>query len=76
LDLEANHQGLEGEIEYNHENGREYAEITKTPYRNLMFNRGVLRTEERLIGYMLFLPQGVVKHEVWTSDLQRRHIYR
>ncbi len=39
LDLEANHQGPKGEIEYNHENGREYARITQTPYQNLMLDR-------------------------------------
>jgi hypothetical protein len=39
LDLEAYHQGLERETEDNHENRKEYAKITKTPYRNLMFNK-------------------------------------
>jgi hypothetical protein len=48
LDLEANYQGLEGEIENNHENGREYAEIKKTSYQNLMFDRKILRIEEDL----------------------------
>jgi len=30
LDLEVNCQGLKGELENNHENGKEYAGITKT----------------------------------------------
>jgi hypothetical protein len=32
LDLEANHQGLKGETEDNHENGKEYAKIIESPY--------------------------------------------
>jgi hypothetical protein len=39
LGLEANHQGFEGELKDNHENEREYARITKTPYQNLMLDR-------------------------------------
>jgi hypothetical protein len=47
LDLVANCQGLEGEIENNHENGKEYEGITKTPYQHLMLERQVMRTKER-----------------------------
>jgi hypothetical protein len=43
LDLEANCQSLEKEIENNLENGKEYARITKTPYQNLMLDRQKLR---------------------------------
>jgi hypothetical protein len=50
LDLEANRQGPEGETKYNHENGREYARITKTPYWNLTFDKQVLKIKERLVG--------------------------
>jgi hypothetical protein len=32
----------------------------KTPYRNLMLDRRVLKTNEILAGHMLFLPQEVV----------------
>jgi hypothetical protein len=32
LDSEANFQGLENQVEDNHENGREYVQIPKTPY--------------------------------------------
>ncbi len=39
LDLEANCQGPEGEIESNHENGREFVGITRTSYQNLMLER-------------------------------------
>jgi hypothetical protein len=42
--LEANSQGLEEETKDNHENGREYVEITQTPYRNQMLNKQVLKT--------------------------------
>ncbi len=76
LDLEANHQGPKGEIEYNHENGREYARITQTPYQNLMLDRWILRTKERPAKHMLFLPQEVVRSEVWIGGLQRKHSYR
>jgi hypothetical protein len=34
LDLEANRQVIEREIEDNLENGKEYVGITETPYRN------------------------------------------
>jgi hypothetical protein len=36
-----------------------------------MLDIWVLGTKERPVGHMLFLPQKVVRHEVWTSDLQR-----
>jgi len=42
--LEANREGLEGKTKDNHENGREYARITQTPYQNMMLDRRVLRT--------------------------------
>ncbi len=58
--MEANCQGLEGEIEDNHENGREYAKIIETPYRNQMLDKQVLRTEKRLTWHMSFLSQEVV----------------
>jgi len=43
--------------------------ITKTPYLNLMLDKQVLKTKERLTGHMSFLPQEVVRHEVWTGGL-------
>jgi len=76
LDLEANHQGLEKETKDNHENGKEYAGITQTPYRNLMLDRRILRIEERLARCRSFLPQEVVRCEVWIGRFQRRHNYR
>ncbi len=76
LDLEANRQITEREIKDNLENGEEYVGIIKTPYRNLMLDRQVLRTKERHVRHMLFLPQEVVRHEVWIGGLQRRHSYR
>jgi hypothetical protein len=39
LNLEANCQGPEGEIKDNHENGKEYGGITRTPYHNLMLDK-------------------------------------
>jgi hypothetical protein len=66
LDLEANCQVIERQIKDNLENGEEYARITKTPYQNLMLNKQVLRTKERHVGHWSFLPQEVVRREVWT----------
>jgi hypothetical protein len=56
LDLEADCQSLEGKTKDNHENGKEYVRITKTPYRNLMLDIRVLRTKERLARHRSFLP--------------------
>jgi hypothetical protein len=39
LDLEANWQVIERQIEDNLENGEEYVGLTETPYRNLMLDR-------------------------------------
>ncbi len=64
LDLEANCQGPEGEIESNHENGREFVGITRTSYQNLMLERWILRTEKSTIWHKLLLPQEVLRHEV------------
>jgi len=67
LDLEANHQVTKRETKNNLENGEVYVGITKISYRNLMFDRRILRIKERLARHMSFLPQEVVRHEVWTS---------
>jgi len=45
LDLEANRQVIESQIEDNLENGKEHAWLTKTPYWNLMLVRWVMRTK-------------------------------
>ncbi len=50
-------------------NGKEYAGLTETPYWNLMLDSWVLRIEKNPTGHMLFLPQEVVQHEVWTGGL-------
>jgi hypothetical protein len=50
LDLEVNWQVIEKQTEDNHENGKEYARLTKTPYQNLMLDIQVLKTEERPVG--------------------------
>jgi hypothetical protein len=47
----------------------EFARLTKTPYRNLMLDKKVLRIEERLVGHKPFLPREVVQHEIWTKRL-------
>ncbi len=64
MDLEANCQGRDKQTKKNHENGKEYVEITKIPYWNLMLDKQVLRIEERLARHRSFLPQEVVRHEV------------
>jgi hypothetical protein len=65
--LEANRQVTERKKKDNLENGKEYVGITKTPYLNLMLDKQVLKTKKRLTGHRSFLPQEVVRHEVWTS---------
>jgi len=35
----------------------EFARLTKTPYRNLMLDKKVLRIEEILVGHKPFLPE-------------------
>jgi hypothetical protein len=76
LDLEANCQVTKQETEENLENGKEYVGITKIPYRNLMLDRRVLIIEERLAGHRLFLPQKVVRCEVWIGGLHKMHSYK
>jgi len=53
----------------NLENGKKYVGFTKTSYLNMMLGKQVLRIEERPARYMSFLPQEVVRHEVWTRGL-------
>jgi hypothetical protein len=76
LDLEANRQVIKRQIEDNIENGEEDARLTETPYRNLMLDKWVLRTKERQVRHMLFLPQKVVWWDLWARVLQRRHSSR
>ncbi len=40
-----------------------------------MLDKRVLRTKERLARRKPFLPQEVVRREVWTGDFQTRHNY-
>jgi hypothetical protein len=75
LDLEANHRGLEGETKYNHENGKEYVGITQTPYQNLILHMRVLKIEKKPSRHKPFLPQEVVRCEVWNGGFQRMHNY-
>jgi len=67
--LEVNHQGPKREILKNHKNGREYVRITKTPYWNLMLDMQVMRKKERHARHKSFLPQEVVRRDVWTNGL-------
>jgi hypothetical protein len=60
LDLEANQQVIESQTKDNFENGKEYVGLIETPYQNLMLDKRVLRTEERPIGHISFLPQEMV----------------
>jgi hypothetical protein len=39
----------------------------ETPYWNLMFDRQMLRIEEKPTGHMSFLPQDMVWQDVWTK---------
>jgi hypothetical protein len=41
-----------------------------------MLDRWVLGTKEKHVGHILFLPQKVIRHEVWTGGFQRRHNYK
>jgi hypothetical protein len=71
--LEANYQVIESQIENNLENGEEYARLIKTPYQNLILDRQILKTEERLAKHMSILPQEVIRWDIWIEGLQRRH---
>ncbi len=61
LALEANRQITKWKTEDNLENGEEYVEISKNPYRNLMLDKWVLRIKKKPTKHILFLPQEVVK---------------
>ncbi len=67
--MEANHQVIEQKTQDNLENGEEYVGITKTPYWNIMLDKRVLKIVERPAGHMSFLPQEVVRREVWIGGL-------
>jgi hypothetical protein len=41
-----------------------------------MLDKQVLKTKEKHVGHMSFLPQEVVQCEIWIGGLQRRHSYR
>jgi hypothetical protein len=41
-----------------------------------MLDRQVMRTKERLVGHRSFLPQELVRREVWTSGLHKRRSYK
>jgi hypothetical protein len=41
-----------------------------------MLDTQVLKIEERHVRHMSFLPQELVRHEVWIGGFQRRHNYR
>ncbi len=76
MDLEANCQVPEGQIENIHENGRKYVQIIKIPYQNLMLDRQVLIIENKPIRHKKNLPLKLVRRGVWTSGFQRRHNYK
>ncbi len=61
MDLEANQQVIENQTKDNFENGKEYVGLIETPYQNLMLDKRVLRTKERPIGHISFLPQEMVR---------------
>ncbi len=74
--MEENQQIIERQKKDNLENGEEYVGLTKPPYQNLMLDKWILKTKERLIGHKSFLPQDVVWHEVWIGGFQKRHNYK
>jgi hypothetical protein len=39
----------------------------------MMLDKRVLRREERHVGHMSFLPQEVVRWDIWIEGLKRRH---
>jgi len=45
--------------------------ISKFDVREMNFE-----SRKKTIGHKLLLPQEVVRHEVWTSGLYRKHSYR
>jgi hypothetical protein len=73
LDLEANRQVNKNQTEDKFENGKEYARLIETPYQNLMLDRRVLRTKERLVKHRSFRPQEVVWWDIWIGGFQRKH---
>jgi hypothetical protein len=74
--LEANCQITERQTKENLENGEEYTGLIETPYQNMMLDRQVLKTEEKLARHMSILSQEVVRRKVWTSSLQKKHNYK
>jgi hypothetical protein len=54
LDSEANWQVIEKLIKHNSKNGEEYARLIETPLQNLMLDRRVLITKERLAKHKSF----------------------
>jgi hypothetical protein len=74
LDLEANRQGPKGKTKHNHENEREYARITQTPYQNMMLDKQVLRTKKNPIRLMPFYHKKwylVRSMDLWSSEKAR-----
>ncbi len=61
LDLEANQQVIEKQIEGNFENGKEYVRLTKTSFHNLMLDKQFLKTKEGLVEHKSFILQEVVR---------------
>ncbi len=74
--MESNHQSPKGITKDIHENGKGLAGIIKTPYWNLMLDRWVLRIEKILARHKSFLPQEVVRCEVWIGGLLKKHNHR
>jgi hypothetical protein len=72
--LEVDRQITDRQTKYNLENGKEYAKLIKTPYWNLMLEKQVTKTEERPARHKLFLPEEMVRHEVWTWGFKEETI--
>ncbi len=66
--MDANRKVLKDK-QHDHENGREYVQIPKNPYQNLMLENQVLKIKKIPTRHKLFLPQEVVRRDIWIGGL-------
>jgi len=66
LDLKANCQVTDKEIEDNLENGEEYAGIIETPYWNLMLDKWILRIKKKTCKAQIIST--IRGGKVWSMD--------
>jgi hypothetical protein len=68
--LEANRQVIQRQTKDNFDNGKEYVGLTETPFQNLMLDRQVLRTNEKLVGHKCFY------HKKWYDGTYGLGVFR